>query len=101
MKLRLILKTKTKKEKEICLKISIAPSKHIGFINFINLALKQELPIELSFEKISKTGEHEESKVFGQFNLEGKVDSQLSGLDEEIQEAERKRKKAQQKRKQK
>ena len=101
MKLRLTLKTKTKKEKEICLKISIAPSKHIGFINFINLALNQELPIELSFEKISKTGEHEESKIFGQFKLEGKQDSQLSGLEEEIQEAERKRKKAQQKRKQK
>jgi hypothetical protein len=101
LKLRLILKTKTKKEKEIYLKISIPPSKHIGFINFINLALKQELPIELSFEKISKTGEHEESKVFGKFNLEGKADSQLSGLEEEIQEADRKRKKAQQKRKQK
>jgi len=101
LKLRLILKTKTKKEKDVCLKISIAPSKHIGFINFINLALKQELPIELSFEKISKTGEREESKIFGRFSLQGKDDSQLSGLEEEIQETERKRKKAQQKRKQK
>ncbi|MFX1456001.1 MAG: hypothetical protein ACFFDB_11570 [Promethearchaeota archaeon] len=99
MKLRLILKTKTKKNKEIIIKFPISPSKHIGFINFINLALNQELPIDLSFEKISKTGEHEESKIFGRFNLEGRADSQLSELDEEIHEAERKRKKLQQKRK--
>ena len=101
MKLRLILKTKTKKDKDISIKFPISPSKHIGFINFINVALNQELPIDLSFEKISKSGEREESKIFGRFTLEGKVDSQLSGLEEEIQETDRKRKKAQQKRQQK
>ena len=100
MKLRLILKTKTKKNKDLSLKLSIAPSKHIGFINFINLALNQDLPIELSFEKISKTGEREESKIFGQFKLQGKADSQMYELEEEIQESERKKKKLQQKRKQ-
>ncbi len=100
MKLRLILKTKTKKNKEISIKFPISPSKHIGFINFINLALNQELPIDLSFEKISKTGDHEESKIFGRFKLEGKADSQLSGLEEQIKEMDRKRKKAQLKRKQ-
>jgi hypothetical protein len=101
LKLKLILKTRTKKNKEIILKFSIAPSKHIGFINFITLALNQELPIDLSFEKISKTGEREESKIFGRFKLEGKVDTQLSGLEKEFQESARKRKKLQQKRKQK
>ncbi|MFX0139859.1 MAG: hypothetical protein ACFFDN_39830 [Candidatus Hodarchaeota archaeon] len=100
MKLRLILKTKTKKDKEISIKFNIAPSKHIGFINFINLALNQGLPIDLSFEKISKTGEREESKIFGQFTLQGKADSQIYQMEEEIQDAERKRKKLQQKRKQ-
>ena len=100
MKLRLILKTKTKKNKDINLKFNIAPSKHIGFINFINLALKQGLPIELSFEKISKTGEREESKIFGQFKLQGKANSQMYELEEEIQNEERKKKKLQQKRKQ-
>ena len=99
MKLRLILKTTTKKKKEVSLKFSIAPSKHIGFINFINLALSQGLPIELSFEKISKTGEREESKLFGQFKLQGKADSQFYGLEGEIQNEERKKKKLQQKRK--
>ncbi|MFX0038694.1 MAG: hypothetical protein ACFFCY_09865 [Promethearchaeota archaeon] len=99
MKLRLILKTKTKKNKEVLLKLSIPPSKHIGFINFINLALKQDLPIELSFEKVSKTGEREESKIVGQFKLQGKANSQLYDLEEEIQNTERKKKKVQQKRK--
>ncbi|MFW9999143.1 MAG: hypothetical protein ACFE88_03420 [Candidatus Hermodarchaeota archaeon] len=99
MKLRLILKTTTKKKKDVSLKFNIAPSKHIGFINFINLALSQELPIELSFEKISKTGDREESKIFGQFKLQGKVDSQLYELEEEIQNEERKKRKLQQKRK--
>lgn len=101
MKLRLILKTKTKKNKELSIKFPIAPSKHIGFINFINLALSQDIPIELSFEKISKTDEREESKIFGQFKLQGKTDSKMYELEEEIQDAERKRKKLQQKRKQK
>lgn len=101
MKLRLILKTKTKKNNELIIKFPIAPSKHIGFINFINLALSQNIPIELSFEKVSKTGEREESKIFGQFTLQGKTDSKMYELDEEIQDAERKRKKLQQKRKQK
>ena len=100
MKLRLILKTKTKKNKEVNIKFNIAQSKHIGFINFINLSLKQDLPIELSFEKISKTGEREESKIFGQFKLQGKADSQFYELEEEIQNTERKKKKLQQKRKQ-
>lgn len=101
MKLRLILKTKSKKNKEVSIKFSIAPSKHIGFINFINLALNQDLPIDLSFEKISKTGEREESKIFGRFELQGKVDSQMYKLEEEILDADRKKKKLQQKRKQK
>jgi hypothetical protein len=95
----LVLKTKTNKEKKVIIKFPISPSKHIGFINFINLALKQDLPIELSFEKLSKTGEREESKIVGQFKLQGKADSQLYALEEEIQDAERKKKKIQQKRK--
>jgi len=100
LKLRLILKTTTKKKKEVTLKINIPPSRHIGFINFINLALSQDSPIELSFEKISKTGEREASKIVGQFKLQGKADSQLYELEEQIQNEDRKRKKLQQKRKQ-
>lgn len=101
MKLKLILKSKTKKGKEISIKFNIAPSKHIGFINFINLAVNQDAPIELTFEKVSKSGERDESKLVGQFKLQGKDSGSLLQLEEEIQEEERIKKKQKQKRKQK
>lgn len=103
MKLRLILKTKTKKNKEITLKFNIAPSKHIGFINFINLALNQDDPISISFEKISKSGEKEESKLSGVFKFQGKEENErlLKELEKEAREDERLKKKLKQKKKQK
>ena len=101
MKLRLILKTVTKKNKELSIKFKIAPSKHLGFINFINLALNQDLPVTLSFEKIGKSGAKEESKIVGTFKFTGKDTLALSELENEIQENERKRKKKHQKRSQK
>ncbi|MBD3342903.1 MAG: hypothetical protein GF353_27640 [Candidatus Lokiarchaeota archaeon] len=101
MKLRLILKTTTKNNKEVNLKLNIAPSKHIGFINFVNLALSQNQPVTISFEKISKSGEKEESKIAGQFKFSAKDQNELKELEREIQGTEQKRKKMQQKRKQK
>jgi len=62
LKLRLVLKTTTKKDKEVCIKLALPPSKHLGFINFINLALSQDKPVSLTFEKINKKGDKEESK---------------------------------------
>ncbi|MFX1395722.1 MAG: hypothetical protein ACFFAS_01635 [Promethearchaeota archaeon] len=76
MRLRLTLKTKTKNDKELSVKFNIAPSKHLGFINFVNQALKQEKPIVLSFEKISKSGEKEESKISGVFQFQGSEESE-------------------------
>jgi len=101
MKLRLVLKTRTKKNKEVCMKFNIAPSKHLGFINFVNLALNQDQPVILSFEKVSKSGEKEESKIIGEFKFTGKDDVGLMQLEEEVQEAEQRRKKQQQRRKHK
>jgi type VI protein secretion system component Hcp len=101
LKLRLILKTNTNKNKEVSIKFNIAPSKHLGFINFINLALNQDNPITLSFEKIGKSGVKEESKIVGNFKFTGKDDLSLTALNEEIQENERKKKKQRQKRVQK
>ena len=98
MKLRLVLKTSTKKDKDVYLKFNIAPSKHIGFINFINLALNQDKPVSLTFEKISKTGEKEESKIVGTFKFEGKSDAELKQIEEEIKDRGKKRKKQHQKR---
>ena len=88
MKLRLVLKTRTKKNKEVCMKFNIAPSKHLGFINFVNLALNQDQPVILSFEKVSKSSEKEESKIVGEFKFTGKDDVGLMQLEEEVQEAE-------------
>jgi len=101
MKLRLILKTTTKRNKQVSIKFNIAPSKHIGFINFINLAVNQDTSIELTFEKVSKSGEIDASKLFGRFKLQGKDSGSLMQLEEEIQEEERIKKKQKQRRKQK
>ena len=86
MKLRLVLRTETKNNKEVVIKFNVAPSKHLGFINFINLALEQGNPITLSFEKISKKGERESSKIAGTFKFEGKVEKTLTELEQTIKE---------------
>jgi len=98
MRLKLVLKVTTKKDKEVCIKLALPPSKHLGFVNFINLALEQDKPVSLSFEKISKSGEKEESKIVGTFKFEGKDEAGLKQLEEEIKDKEKKRKKQHQKR---
>ena len=92
------MKTSTKKNKDVSIKFNIAPSKHYGFINFINLALEQGKPVNISFEKISKSGDREESKIVGTFKFEGKDEVGLKQLEEEIIDKEKKRKKQHQKR---
>ncbi|MGQ4875877.1 MAG: hypothetical protein ACP6IY_17570 [Promethearchaeia archaeon] len=99
MKLRLVLKTTTKKGKDALIKLNIAPSKHLGFINFVNLALNQNKDVKIYFEKISKTGEVEVSKVEGVFKFQKADENQLRELEEEIKEKEKQRKKLKQKRK--
>jgi len=98
LKLRLLLKTTTKKSKEVEIKFNIAPSKHYGFINFINLALKQEIPVTLTFEKIGKSGQRELSKIQGTFLFKSKDEQEIGKLAQEAEEEERKRKKQHQKR---
>ncbi len=83
------------------IKFNIAPSKHSGFINFINMAINQDKPVMITFEKISKSGEKQESKLVGAFKFEGKDEPGLKQLEEEIEEKEKKRKKQHQKRVQK
>ena len=92
------MKITTKKDKEVCIKLALPPSKHLGFINFINLALNQDKPVMISFEKISKSGDKEESKIVGTFKFEGKSDAELKQIEEKIKDKERQRKKQHQKR---
>jgi hypothetical protein len=98
LKLRLLLKTTTKNGKDVEIKFNIAPSKHYGFINFINLALKQKIPITLAFEKISKSGQRELSKIQGSFLFESKDEQEIKQIEQDVEEEERKRKKQHQKR---
>jgi negative regulator of genetic competence, sporulation and motility len=82
----------------VTIKFSIPPSKHSGFINFINMALNQNKQVIITFEKISKSGEKQESKIVGTFKFEGKDDPGLKQLEKEIEDKEKKRKKQHQKR---
>jgi len=84
LKLKLVLKVKNQKGKDSSIKFNIAPSKHIGFINFINYALKNERDVTLTFEKISTAGQKEESKVFGKFRFEGKSKDLGESMEEVI-----------------
>ena len=70
MKLRLTLKTRTKKGKDVILKFKLPPSKHIGFINLINLALTQNKDVTLALEKTLLNGEREEINIFSKFKFE-------------------------------
>lgn len=84
MKLKLVLKVKNQKGKDSSIKFNIAPSKHIGFINFVNYALKNERDVTLTFEKISTSGQREESKISGKFKLEGKSKDLNDSMEEVI-----------------
>jgi hypothetical protein len=72
MKLRLTLKTRTNKGKEISIKFNIAPSKHLGFINFVNNSLKQDESINISLERIAKSGIRDDDIVSGSFKFQEK-----------------------------
>ncbi|MHA1671700.1 MAG: hypothetical protein ACTSV5_14170 [Promethearchaeota archaeon] len=74
MKLRIVLKTLTKRGKAVSIKFNVTPSKHLGFINFINLALTQDKSVKLSLEKIDSSGNKEENLIEGTFNL-NKIES--------------------------
>jgi hypothetical protein len=65
------------------------------------MAINQDKPVMITFEKISKSGEKQESKLVGAFKFEGKDEPGLKQLEEEIEEKEKKRKKQHQKRVQK
>jgi hypothetical protein len=67
-----VFKTKSKRNKVVTLKIHIAPSKHLGFINFVNLALNQSKPVNLCIEKIGDSGEIERIGIEGFFEFQSK-----------------------------
>jgi len=72
LKLRLVFKTKSKRNKVVTLKVNITPSKHLGFINFVNLALNQNKPVSLTLEKIGESGKTERIGIEGFFEFQSK-----------------------------
>jgi hypothetical protein len=98
MKLRLVLNTKAKSEKDLSIKFNIPPSKQEGILNFIQLASSKNQSVSITFEKVSKSGEREESKVEGNFKFNVKDVPQLQLLIVEVSDRVKRRKKLHQKR---
>ena len=48
MKLRLVLNTKAKNEKDLSIKFNVAPSKQEGILNFIQLASSKNQPVSIT-----------------------------------------------------
>ena len=72
LKLRLVFKSKYKKNKEVTVKINLPHSKHLGFINFVNLALNKKKPVTLTFERVGDSGDTEELNIEGIFEFQTK-----------------------------
>lgn len=68
MKFRLVLGTTTKNGHPVEIKFKIPKSKHIGLINFLQIALEHGNDVELAVEKIDE-GKRARSKVHGVFKL--------------------------------
>lgn len=68
MKFRLVLNTTTKDGHPAQIKFKVPPSKHLGLINFLQIALEHGNEVDFTVEKIEKE-KHVQSKVHGKFQL--------------------------------
>ena len=68
MKFRLVFETTTKKGKKVLLKFKVPPSKHLGLINFLKIAMEQGNEVNFAVEKISED-KTDISKIKGKFLL--------------------------------
>ena len=68
MKFRLVFETTTKNGKKVQLKFKVPPSKHLGLINFMKIAVEQGNEVDFAVEKIIDD-KKESSKVKGKFTL--------------------------------
>ena len=68
MKFRLVFETTTKKGKKVLLKYKVPPSKHLGLINFLKIAIEDGNEVSFAVEKISED-KKELSKIKGTFLL--------------------------------
>jgi len=68
MKFRLVFETTTKKGKKVLIKYKVPPSKHLGLINFLQIAMEDGNEVSFAVEKISED-KRELSKIKGKFLL--------------------------------
>ena len=68
MKFRLVFETTTKNGKKVLLKYKVPPSKHLGLINFLKIAVEDGNEVNFAVEKISED-KKELSKIKGKFLL--------------------------------
>jgi hypothetical protein len=68
VKFRLVFETTTKNGKKVQLKFKVPPSKHLGLINFMKIAVEQGNEVDFAVEKIVED-KKESSKVKGKFTL--------------------------------
>ena len=68
MKFRLVFETTTKNGKKVLLKYKVPPSKHLGLINFLKIAVEDGNEVNFAVEKISED-KKELSKTKGKFLL--------------------------------
>jgi hypothetical protein len=76
-KFRLVFETETKKGNKVQLKFKVPPSKHLGLINFLKIAVGSANDVDFTIEKITEE-KKEISKVKGKFRLkeEGKTETE-------------------------
>ncbi len=73
MKFRIVLKTKTKKDHDLVLKLNVPPSKYQGLSNFLKIALDSKNPnneVKFTIEKIGSDKKRTESSTFGKFKFQ-------------------------------
>ena len=79
MKFRLVFETTTKKGKKVLLKFKVPPSKHLGLINFLKIAVEQGNEVNFAVEKISED-KKEFSKIKGKFLLTEEEESETKKI---------------------
>ncbi|XEO79534.1 hypothetical protein WKT22_04579 [Candidatus Lokiarchaeum ossiferum] len=68
VKFRLVFETTTKHGNKVQLKFKVPPSKHLGLMNFLKIAMEGDEDIQFAVEKISED-KHDLSKAKGTFRL--------------------------------
>ena len=68
VKFRLVFETTTKHGKKAQLKFKVPPSKHLGLVNFLKIAMEADEEVQFAVEKVTED-KHELSHAKGKFRL--------------------------------